>query len=74
MTISTITQKIVLVFSSMADISRFKMECVCDDFYIDRDLLSLIGSFSETQVDIAVNKYKAIVKSQNQKDSIDQNA
>jgi hypothetical protein len=68
------TRKIILVFTSMADISRFKLECICDDFYVDRDLFSLVGSFTESQIEIAINKYNAIVKKENEKDSIDQYA
>ena len=57
----TSTQRMVLVFTSMADISTFKHECICRDFYIDRDLLSLVGSFTEAQLSIAQTKYHAVV-------------
>ncbi|MGZ5189485.1 MAG: hypothetical protein ACXWCZ_00625 [Flavisolibacter sp.] len=55
------TKRKILVFSSMADISNFKQECLCDDFYVDRDLLSLVGSFTDAQIMIAKTKYKALV-------------
>jgi len=62
MPLSNVSQSVILVFISMADISRFKLECICNDFYVDRDLFSLIGSFNEAQVNIAINKYHALVK------------
>ena len=58
---TTSTQRKVLVFTSIEDISTFKHECVCRDFYVDRDLLSLVGSFTEAQLSIAQNKYHALV-------------
>lgn len=48
-----------LLFPSLSAISQFKNECACGDFYIDRDALTLVGSFTETQVAFAVEKYNA---------------
>jgi hypothetical protein len=54
------TKKIMLSFNSMDDLSAFKRECACDDFYIDRDALTLVGSFTEVQLEIAKAKYSAL--------------
>lgn len=53
-------KKVILSFHSMEDLSKFKKECACDDFYIDRDALSLVGSFTEAQLQIAVTNYHAL--------------
>jgi hypothetical protein len=52
-------KKVILSFHSMDDLSAFKKECACDDFYIDRDALTLVGSFSEAQLKVARDKYRA---------------
>lgn len=52
-------KRLILSFNSIADISSFKKECMCSDFYIDRDHLTLVGTFSEEQVQTAINKYQA---------------
>ena len=52
-------QKVVLVFRSIAALSGFKNECTCDDFYVDRDALTIVGSFTEEQLQIANFKYFA---------------
>lgn len=54
--------KIVLSFHSVTDISKFKHECGCSDFYLERDLLTLVGTFTEEQLKIATNKYSAMCK------------
>ena len=56
---ATIPQ-VVLVFKSIAAISQFKHECACPDFYIDRDALTLVGSFLPEQVQLAKAKYDAV--------------
>ena len=53
-------KKVYLTFNSVADISKFKHECECGDFYIDRDLIMLVGSFSEEQLQLAFIKYAAV--------------
>jgi hypothetical protein len=50
---------IILQFNSVTAISQFKKECACSDFYIDRDALTLVGSFTPAQVLIALEKYGA---------------
>ena len=50
---------VTLLFPSIEAISAFKKECACADFYIDRDALSLVGSFQQAQIDIAIGKYGA---------------
>jgi hypothetical protein len=54
--------KVILVFHSLDDLSAFKKECFCKDFYIDRDALTLVGTFIEAQLKIAVEKYHALMR------------
>ena len=51
--------QVTLMFPSIDAISAFKKECACVDFYIDRDALTLVGSFTKGQVDFARQKYQA---------------
>lgn len=51
--------QVTLLFPSIDAMSSFKKECACVDFYIDRDALTLVGSFTEEQVDFAMQKYQA---------------
>jgi hypothetical protein len=46
-------------FTSLSDISNFKHECGCSDFYIDRDNLTLVGTFTKEMLDMASEKYGA---------------
>jgi hypothetical protein len=52
-------KQVMLQFKSIAAISQFKKACACDDFYIDRDALTLVGSFTTEQVALAVEHYEA---------------
>lgn len=52
-------KQVKLLFDSLTALSQFKNECACSNFYIDRDALTLVGSFTEAQVAIAVGKYNA---------------
>ncbi|GAA4746262.1 hypothetical protein [Flavisolibacter ginsenosidimutans] len=52
--------KVNLSFKSLTDLAAFKNECACKDFYIDRDSLTLVGTFSEEQLKIATGKYFAL--------------
>ena len=54
--------KVMLLFKSMEEMSQFKHECICCDFYIDRDEMALVGSFTPNQVQIALTKYRAVAK------------
>lgn len=54
-------RQVILAFSSLMAITQFKHECTCPDFYIDRDMLTLVGSFTADQVKIAIEKYNAEV-------------
>lgn len=57
---SVIPQKqVILKFMNLKEISAFKHECACPDFYIDRDALTIVGSFTLAQVTIAIQKYGA---------------
>lgn len=51
--------RVMLQFVSLEAISQFKNECACCDFYIDREALTLVGSFTAEQVAIATGKYHA---------------
>ena len=55
-------QKVILSFQTLAEISNFKKECNCNDFYVDRDSLSLVGTFTDAQLQLATNKYNAMCK------------
>lgn len=52
-------KQLSLFFGSTAAISLFKQECGCQDFYIDRDAVALVGFFTEEQVCLALTKYAA---------------
>ena len=54
-------KKVILLFHSLDDLSAFKKECFCEDFYIDRDAIMLVGSFIEAQLKIAISKYHALI-------------
>jgi hypothetical protein len=54
-------KKVVLLFPSLDDLSAFKKESCCEDFYIDRDAITLVGSFIESQLKIAISKYHALI-------------
>lgn len=56
------TQKVILSFQTLADIRNFKNECNCKDFYIDRDSLNLVGTFTDAQLQLATKMYNAICK------------
>lgn len=55
-------KQVILKFTNLKEISAFKHECACPDFYIDRDSLTLVGSFTPEQVEIAVQKYAATLQ------------
>lgn len=58
------SKAVTLTFNSISDLSKFKNDCNCSDFYIDRDALTLVGTFTDEQLQIAFNKYSAVLKSQ----------
>jgi hypothetical protein len=59
---SFLPKKVILLFHSLDDLSAFKKQCCCEDFYIDRDALTLVGSFIEAQLKIAIEKYHALMR------------
>ena len=73
MGISEESQQVILSFQSIIDISKFKHECGCRDFYIDRDSLTLVGTFSKEQLQLATERYAASCKidSENQNNFIE---
>lgn len=52
-------KQVSLLFAMLDAMSRFKKEYACGDFYIDRDALTLVGSFTEEQMASAMGKYHA---------------
>ena len=50
-----------ILFKSIAELSKFKRDSGCRDFYVDRDLLSIVGIFTEFNLNLAINKYNAII-------------
>jgi len=59
MPFSQTKKKVTITFQSIKDLMLFKKECACDDFYVDRDTLTLVGTFTEEQLQIANYKYAA---------------
>jgi hypothetical protein len=59
-TLDTQLKKVTLSFRSKNDLSAFKKECTCCDFYIDRDEQTLVGLFTEEQLKKASGKYLAL--------------
>ena len=59
MPVSSNKKKATLIFQSITDLTNFKNECGCDDFYIERDGLLLVGTFTEEELQIANYKYAA---------------
>jgi hypothetical protein len=53
-------QPVNLSFTSLTDLTAFKNECNCSDFYRNRDSLTLVGSFSKEQLKIATGRYFAL--------------
>lgn len=52
-------KQISLFFQSATAISLFKQESACQDFYIDRDAVAIVGFFTEEQIRLALTKYEA---------------
>lgn len=52
--------KAILTFLSISDLSMFKNACACNDFYVDRDALTLVGNFTEEQCKMASDAYRAV--------------
>jgi hypothetical protein len=58
-------KKATLIFSSIIDLSQFKNECSCDDFYVERDNLLMVGMFTEEQLQVANYTYGATCQLEN---------
>ena len=56
------SKKATLTFLSITDLAKFKKACTCNDFYVDRDALTLVGSFTEEQCKTANHSYSASYK------------
>lgn len=62
MSLANHKKKATLIFQSIIDLTNFKHECGCDDFYIERDGLLLVGTFSDDELQLANYKYAASCK------------
>jgi hypothetical protein len=50
-----------IFFLSNEAILSFKHECACNDFYIDRDAIALVGFFTQEQIQMAIERYGASI-------------
>jgi hypothetical protein len=50
-----------ILFKSIEQLAKFKIESGCKDFYIDRDILSIVGIFSESNLQLATGKFNAMI-------------
>jgi hypothetical protein len=62
--------QVILLFKSTSAISQFKKQCTCDDFYVDRDAVTLVGTFTPEQIHLAVEKYEAEVLGVNSNENV----
>jgi hypothetical protein len=49
-----------LLFHSLQMMYEFKHEIACNEFYVERDVITFVGFFTKEQVDLAVIKYNAV--------------
>jgi hypothetical protein len=49
-----------LLFKSIESMYAFKHQIACSEFYVERDVASFVGFFTQDQVDLAVTKYNAV--------------
>ena len=52
-------KEVIIEFESLEAISHFKHECSCNDFYVDRDALTIVGFFKQEHIELAVVKFGA---------------
>lgn len=52
-----------LLFPSLQLMYAFKHEIACSEFYVERDIITFVGFFTQDQVDLAVTKYNAVATS-----------
>ncbi len=44
-------------FRSIQDLNDFKHKSSCNDFYINREALTLVGKFTQIELDLAISYY-----------------
>ncbi|MFL5742143.1 MAG: hypothetical protein ACJ75B_18110 [Flavisolibacter sp.] len=49
-----------LLFQTLQSMYAFKHEIACSEFYVERDVISFVGLFTQDQIDLAVIKYNAV--------------
>ena len=54
-------KRMAVQFKNMEELDRFTKECACDDMYAYKDMLTLSGTFTELQLQLATGKYNAMV-------------
>ena len=54
-------RQVTILFETNKDLMQFKADSKCNDFYIDRDLLLLTGTFTETQLCLATEKFNGVI-------------
>lgn len=57
-------KEVMIVFSSLEAISKFKHECACNDFYVDRDSLTLVGFFKPEHIRLAADEFGARLRNE----------
>jgi hypothetical protein len=62
MPLSSPVKRVAIIFPSIALLSNFKQACTCNDFYVDRDAFTLVGTFTEDQLQIANKGFLAVIK------------
>ena len=56
-------------FKSIDDLNNFKRESGCNDYYVVKDFLSLVGTFTESNLHLATDKFNAMVSVDRQQHS-----
>lgn len=59
--VSSTPRRFVLQFKNLSEVESFKKECDCNDMYIDKDAITIVGTFTELQLKSATSAYNAMV-------------
>jgi hypothetical protein len=57
-------KEVMIVFESLEAIWKFKHECTCNDFYVDRDRLTPVGFFKPEHIRLAADKFDARLRNE----------
>lgn len=52
-------RRTALVFPQLLQLTEFKRKIKCNDYFIDRDAITVIGSFSQKEIEDATSNYDA---------------